>query len=446
MFDKSPSIKVIAPRPTAVAVTPSSRLYNLTTDAINLPVGSFGFYVPVANSGDPIEATGVNTKNLKLIMRRDTSRDRSPLAERIFEESQMINADCMQGVNISAAAVRNPANNLHLVGGPLASATQIPLVPEQTYRFQVTAHGDRVDWYNSVYNHPTSFSHYTAPDWTTTTYTAAQQLDITVCSVVSDFNAQSNFKAVAFAINSTGAGTTGQTLTAIAALTPGTSIVIGYTMTGDVIRITLDKDMLQSIATLAATLPGTAELRVYALPGATNIPAGVQIAGTVAGGADYFAVMSLDEVKGFYDYRINNKTRITVGLLKGFGNTSNVEVQRADEGVGQYDQVRIMYENNEDYNSSKRPKPYMSYSVRYNNELRSDATYDCFVIEHCHHRVATSGMPSYVPHTTVIAVVSFEDPTTPYFTGAPNPQKTYIQSILNAFNTNNNLGNPTLSI
>lgn len=55
-------------------------------------------------------------------------------------------------------------------------------------------------------------------------------------------------------------------------------------------------------------------------------------------------------------------------------------------------------------------------------------------------------MPSYVPHTTVIAVVSFEDPTTPYFTGAPNPQKTYIQSILNVFNTNNNLGNPTLSI
>jgi hypothetical protein len=446
MFDKHSMLKVIVPKPNATPVTPSSLLYNLTTDAINLPVSSFGFYVPVANSGDPIEATGLNTKTLKVIMRRNTANDRSPLAERIFEESQVINANCLQGVTISGRAARTPANNLHLVGGPLSSATQIPIVPEQTYRFQVTAHGDRVDWYNSVYNHPTSFAHYTAPDWTTTTYTPIQQLDITVCSLVSDFNAQSNFKAVAFAINSTGAGTTGPTISSIASLPAGSTIVIGYTLKGDVIRITLDKDMLKAIATLATTLPATAELRPYALPGSVNIPLTVQIAGTVAGGADHFAVMSLDEVKGFYDYRINTKTRITVGLLKGFGNARNIEVQPADEGAGQYHQVRIMYENNEDYNSVKRPRPYMSYSVRYPNELLPDATYDCFFIEHCHHRVATSGMPSYTPHTTVIAVVSFQDPTTPYFTGAPNPQKTYIQSILNAFNTNNNLGNPTLSI
>lgn len=66
--------------------------------------------------------------------------------------------------------------------------------------------------------------------------------------------------------------------------------------------------------------------------------------------------------------------------MKGFGNTSNVEVQPADEGAGQYDQVRIMYESNEEYNSSKRPKPYMSYSVRYPNELLADATYDCFLL------------------------------------------------------------------
>lgn len=96
-------------------------------------------------------------------------------------------------------------------------------------------------------------------------------------------------------------------MTAIAALPVGSTIVVGYTIKGDVIRITLDKDMLKAIATLAASLPGTAELRPYALPGSTGIPGGVQIAGTVAGGADYFAVLSLDEVKGFMTIVLTTK-------------------------------------------------------------------------------------------------------------------------------------------
>ena len=79
-----------------------------------------------------------------------------------------------------------------------------------------------------------------------------------------------------------------------------------------------------------------------------------------------------------------------------------------------------------------------------------DASYDQFIISHCANRTATSGLPSNNNYTTIICVVSFEDPNTPYFeqagAGNPNPQKTYIQNAINAFISDNNLQIPAINV
>jgi hypothetical protein len=108
-----------------------------------------------------------------------------------------------------------------------------------------------------------------------------------------------------------------------------------------------------------------------------------------------------------------------------------------------------MYKANEAYNQAARPQPYMSYYVQFPNQIVETGYYDLFYIEHCHQRLATSGMPAIMPHTTVIAV-----PNTTlggslainsfYDAGGANPQRAAILNVLNNFNTNFNLGNPTL--
>jgi len=180
------------------------------------------------------------------------------------------------------------------------------------------------------------------------------------------------------------------------------------------------------------------------MPGTTPAPAGVTFAGSVTAGCEFMGFVSIDEGTAFYDTRLNTKTDIRVGLLKGFTNTGSVEVVTEREGFGQSRQLRIAYQA-EQYEETQRPKPYMSYHLEFPNEILNDATYDIFTIEHCQTRTATSGMPNYNNHSTIIAVVSYEDPTTPYYqlagVGNPNPQKTYVRAMLNRFNTIFNLGN-----
>ena len=298
MIHKHSQLKVIVPRnnvaiPNGVAVggvtvAAGSRLYNFTTDAFNIPVGSFGFYMPFADSNNHQEVTGSTPTVIKAIHRRDTSFDRSPLFERHLEESQWISASCMQGVNISFTPTRRASNNIILAGAPVATANQIPVLSEFNYRIQVTADGDRVDLLNGMYNHPTSFGSYATPDYTNSTLTQNQRLDTIICNLVSDFNMQSNLKSVAFAVSFNGGVAGGTTIAAAAALPVGTRLVIGYALTGETIGIKITKGIQQALLNMATALgaqAATAQIRPYLLPGTTPLPAGVAVAGTTAGTA-----------------------------------------------------------------------------------------------------------------------------------------------------------------
>lgn len=464
MMTKHSQLKVIVLKPltnpggpgTAEIPADGQRLYNTTTDAFLVDDGFGGFFKEFPNSGNPQAVNGTTAAAnvnaaIKFNQNRDTTNDPATLYERPLESSQWITPFCYNGIQMQAIAADAPTNNL-LLAGPAAgaTATAIPVLDEFTYRLQVSSHGDRTDWYNSSYNTPTTFGTYTSPDWTTTAYTTAQSRAITIESLANNFNNHSQSMSFMFCIDSAASGAAGNTTIlslSDGTVTNGTKVIIGYNLQGQAVTFTMDDSFRQSFAALETAQPGL-ELRPYLLPGTQNAPAN-PIAGTTVS-TDHFAVMAIDEGQAYYDYRINTKRRITMGLISGFDSVEQAQIATPNEGHGQARQLEIMYKANEQFNQVARPQPYMSYHVAFPNEILADATYDLFFVEHCYQRTATSGMPAFMPHTTVIAVVSYEDPNTPYFNaagvGVANPQKTYIQDTLNAFNTNFNLGNATLAI
>lgn len=467
---KHSQMKVIVLRPCANPAAPdtvapaeipvaTTRLYNTSTEVINVKDGFGAFFKEVTNSGNPESVHGTTTPAgvnapIRFIQNRDTTQDRSPLYSRPFEESQWISSQCFLGVKISQQNASLPCNNMIFVGPDASTGSvDIPVLDEFTYRLQVSGHGDRTDWYNSVYNTPTVFGTYTSPDWTTTSYTTAEARALTIESLAYNFNGNNQNIAVMVCLETAASGSTGNilltALTTPATYPNGTKFTIGYTLAGQPVTITMDNAIREAFAALETANPGM-ELRPYLLPGTTPAPAGVPIAGDGTVVTDNFAFLAIDEGQAYYDYKMATKRRITVGLIKGFDNVLQEVVALPEEGTGLGRQLSIMYKANEQYNQTARPQPYMSYHVSFPNEILENGFYDLFFVEHCHQRLATSGMPAVMPHTTVIAVLNHTLGgsllVNPYYNATANPQKTYLVDTLNAFDTNFVLGNANLSV
>ena len=431
-------------------------LYNNSNGLLTLPVNGVAIYGPVAGSGNHQEVSASPGNAIKIIKRRDTTGDNSPLYTRLFEDSDWINAFCRNQFNISAIAADTGTNSSHLVGAANAAASgQIEVQDNLNYQVQVSGHGDRTDWFNGAYNTPTTFGFYQAPDFTALGYTDAQSRDLITQELALDFNSKSRQMSFAICIDAAGtAPGTGAILISDLAntvTTPvGTPIVIGYDSQGRQHTFVMTKEIQATFAELATLVPAGALMKPYVVPGTVSGPATAvaSVAGTLVSETDHLFFIALDEAKAAYDYRVNTKRRIEVGLVEGFTTTAQAEITKAYEGQGQFHQLDIQFRKHNRYEETHRSRfPYQSYYLEFNQSgLLKDATYDYFVIEHCDDRTATSGMPSFNNFTTIVAVVSFEDPSTPYFTGAANPQKTYIQDALNLFVTNNNLSIPTLAI
>lgn len=463
MITKHSQTKYFVLKPgVAMPAAPTTTFYNASTDAININTGVGGFYNIVAGSGNhtlvtpPLNNAG---RQIKFIQKRDKSGDRNPLYNYPLIESHWIDASCINGIQIQAVAAALPTNNLHLVGASnVATSGLIPILDEFTYKIQTSGHGDRTDWYNSVYNTPTTFGYYTTPDLSATTLTDIQKRDLIIESLIANYNTktqsmsfgiciESDASAVVAANNEVLISSLGDGTIAI-----GTSVIIGYNCEGDAVRFIMDASYQETFRLLdvALTAAGfaTAKLVPYLTPDTANLPAGVAVAGTTKT-VDHFAVVSIDEGLGYHDYRMATKRRLTVGLAAGFDGTTKTEVVVASEGQGQAHQIAIAYNDVNGYEEVSRPKAYQAYHVAFPNEVLKDAMYDYFVIEHCSTRTASSGMPSMNNQTTIIAVVNTEVGdaiSNPYFTGVANPQKTYIQGCINDFITNNNLGIAALAI
>lgn len=458
MIEKHSQTKYFVLDPTVAVPAAGSQLYNGTTGVANLAINSGGFYEPTANSGNHTEINAAPGNAMQFIFRRNTANDRSPLYQRPFEESGWINAFCQNGINITVRNAALGSNDSHLIGNPAVAAQAITPQDLFTYQIQVSGHGDRTDWYNGVYNTPTTFGYYTTPDFSATAYTTAQQRDIIVQELVLDFNSKAKDMSFAIALQSVANGNVGTTsILALSTTAVGTVVTIGFDKQGNAHTFTMTLEMQRAFAALEATLTaapygfaaGAVELVPYYTPGTTPAPAGgYTIAGTT-NTANMIYVMALNEGLAYYDYRPATKRRIEVGLVTGFDNVPQLRVSRGSEGSGYPHQLKIAYRTHNQYNEHHVARmPHNSYNVQFPNTILDDAWYDYFVIEHCDNRTATSGMPSFNNFTTIIAVPSATVGTAltnPYFGNATAAaQRAYVVAALNAFITNNSLGLPAL--
>ena len=457
--------KFIVVRPGTAVPTPGDRLYNFTTDSINIPVGGFGIYRPVANSGNPeatpLTPTVTNTREWQVIMHRDKSMDRSPLSERTFEESAVIRPTCNVSAKGTGARVKN--NNLWLVGASNSvSVGNVPVSDETEYIVNVALHGWRTDLYNGL-NTPLMMGRFTTPDYfSSTLYTVTnQRRDHLLQNLALNFNENTVGQVVAICIDSTanapvGAGQ-GTLVSAVVAGTPGTNIVIGYTDLGQPITLTLSVQIIRTFAlAVAAGLPGTAVIVPAARPTGDNLAVATRIVagGRVAGGTgavdasvDHIAFLVLDSANAYYQEAPQTKDRIIVGLDGGFNvGTSNRSLVNPSEGAGYASELLQMYIDIEGYRQYPGGKRWQPNHVRYHDEVVENGIYDIFTITSCEEHTASNGLPSVSPRTTIVAILNTETVGFAGYTGVVNPQKTYFQNMINSWMASTTFPHTTISI
>ena len=156
--------------------------------------------------------------------------------------------------------------------------------------------------------------------------------------------------------------------------------------------------------------------------------------------------MSIDYELATYDDMALTKNRLEVSLSSGTttANARRNEAARPSEGNGLPHQLSLLYRNTEEYRTYASARNWGANHVAYPSETLTNEVYDIYVINHCHNRVATSGMPSFSPHQTILALVNTERAigVSPYSTGVANPQKTYLEALLNAVGAEYNVPGP----
>jgi hypothetical protein len=458
MLQKSPVEKLIVVRPGAAVPAQDSRLYNTTTGVLVPAVGSIGFYTDVAGSGNPLRFNPATYAGepFRVIQRRDKSKDVSVLPDRTLEESQYIHGNCGSGIVLGAEGFSAPSNSSWVMGAPNAATSgKIAVDSNILYKLQAAGHGWKMDMYHSIYNVPVVAGRFLSPDWTTTGI--AQEVDrrdYTVKALVRDFNLNSsvglNNFAVAMAIDTAG-NTAGPTLADIVTAGAGVTYVIGYENNCKPVSMLVDDARLKAISDLEDALiadfsivAGTARLAPYALP--ENCSTATEIAGDTSATADMVFVIAIDEQPAAYDYVVSQRVRLDVSLAQGsmLSSAKRTMISLPKEGEGSGRLLKLWHENVEEYNSYTSSRSWGANHVAYGNEVLENENYDIFTFTHCHNRTATSGIPSQSPLLTAIAVVNTASPigTTPFSTGAVNPQKTYVQAVVNAVRTHYGLNGP----
>lgn len=453
MVTKSNIEKLIVVRPGVAVPTAGDRLYADATGVFNLGVGGIGAYVDEPGSGNPtaLDPSAYAGEPFRFIQVRDTSNDSAVLPDRILEQSQHIHNRCSMPIEIAGVARAGASPSSWLVGQPTGTVGEIGVSSSNQYVLRAAAHGYRTDMKHSVYNTPVVQGRFTSPDWASTSYsTKAVRQDYTVKALVRDFNRQSangfNRHAVAIAIDTTGTTTTGPTIASVISGGSGATITIGYERGCQAVNLLVTENMLQAFTDLESKLTtatasggfglgaGDAKIALYAMP-EFDCASAIEVAGDGSATADMIFVVALDDEKAHYDELKQTKKRINVSLDQGdvFGTATRTKVSSPQEAKGSARDLRIMYENTEHYRSYTSSKRWGANHVAYPDEIIDTETYDIYTITHCHNRVATSGMPSQSQLLTMLALVNFENTDSAYYdSGNPNPQKTYIESIINA--------------
>lgn len=463
MVTKHEVEKVIVPRAGTAVPIAGARLFNATTNVLNLPVGGFGFYIDAPGSGNPVAVTGTaatgvfNTGSVlglpatvsagtpvRVIMRRDISSDASVLAPRYTEESQYISTACAQGLLFGGEAYSAGSVSSWVLGAPTTLVGDINTVNNTAYVLQASATGYRIDMFSSLYNHPTAHGRYTSPDWTTTSYnTVPKRLDYVVKALVEDFNLQSTGSsqtsiAVALAISTADGPDNGASPAVslgtginIAGVSVNDVIVIGYDRYCRPINLLVTADRKAALNALEARLLadfsialGTAEIVPYVLPGSCSAAPGTHVFAGTTTTADMIFLMAIDPALAAYDELSATRTSILASLTENGSivtDTSRREVSFANEGAGIGRNLKLMHDAVEHYKSYSSSKTWGANHVAYSDEIVASGTYNIYTVQHCHNRMASSGLPSISPLLTTIGINTTD-----------GTQKAYAEAVLGA--------------
>lgn len=210
---------------------------------------------------------------------------------------------------------------------------------------------------------------------------------------------------------------------------------VSASATAAVITVTSDRyGVSGNSITMAYTDGGTVGAT---LSGATLTGgAGVEVAGAGDSEADMIFLVAMDDETAYYDEVPNTRRRLQVSVNEGndLPTVQRVEITLPNEGEGDSRRLRLMYENEEHYRSYTSSKSWGANHVAYSDEILDGEVYDIYTIHHCHNRTSSTGSPTTSPHTTTIAIVNTERAATAstFSSNGVNPQKTYIESVINA--------------
>ena len=466
------------------------RLYDFTTDAININPGYFWAYTPVSGSGNPRVRTAASLvagEELEFIVRNDVSAVRAPLPKRPLEYMGKISPRTFCGVQIQINNARFGANEMKLVDtsfGALAGNT-VPFTVQDNFYYEIItrAKGAVNDLYNGTAASSTGkVLDYTTPDFTTLGTDDEAARDLILSNLAWKHNSISNPSGnvhVALNLSQTNPGHTGAvTIANIISAGVGTRVLVGFDLDGAGHYLTISQDMLNSLREIVAAgttvvadtstvgTPVTVNFSAlyvvpYLLPETTNLPdpsLNFKIAGTSGTTirAQFMLFVCLDATKPYYQERDDFKIGIEIGLTQGFAGQNGGSVKQlssAREALGSRQKVYLDYreERFREYNENAG-RPYEAMHIEYPSELVENGWYDNILIKFCNNPNTNGGhlsqqqkmvsiwIPNYTLglNTTENAFFDFDG------SGIDNAQRTELIALLNDFNTKNNLGNPTL--
>ena len=222
-------------------------------------------------------------------------------------------------------------------------------------------------------------------------------------------------QAVPLAIDSAGVG--GGAL--ISALVAGQTVQVANNSLGEIVNLKLTAAM---VASLQSTLVASGGV----VPDTATIEPAVKVtAGTGISNVDMILVAVQDQSKAIYDKIAQVKTRIKVGLTKGFAPVvRKVEVSTPYEGQNTGRELKLYYNSTaglRNYNGQEL-SGLDGGALKYPDTIDESKNYAVYTILHSDVDSTTQGTPSEAPLVTVVLVEEGDSDT-----------KTAIEAVLNPY-------------
>lgn len=403
---------------TAAAITVNGNTFQ--AGEVMLETGQLGIYGASSMAAIDATSTVATDSSIVIAVKRDESADSVSLPAKPFEISSPISAQ--NGIVFTGTAYTSPLNNVIAVGAGGGTGV-ITALDKTVYRITVAYNGRRTDMLNGR-NTPASYMEFTTPDYTTLALNAVNARDhllqgIAFSGLVDSvaYKATGN-EAVPIAIDTAGTVGTG---VLISSLTAGQTITLGKNSAGELFNLKLSESVVASLkatlasATPAGPIPATAEI----------ILVDKTLMGTGASNVDMILIVATDQAKAAYDKITETKTRIKVGLSKGFlGTNSNLELIKPLEGEGLGRNWRIYYESTAGLRrfDSSELSGLDGGSIHYATPVSASGKYSVYTIMHADVAAASNGVIAESPLVSILLVET-----------ADTASKGAIQAVLNPY-------------